>query len=111
MIEEKKSKNYLLIFLLIVFIIFVILYISKEAGYYEYKAHQKNILTEEAITKFEEDISTGKDIKSNDYINITKKDYSNKMSVLGSKTGKVIEKVMLKGIKNTLDIISALFFN
>ena len=47
--EEASSKNYFLIIMIFLFIIFLILYISGEAGYYEYKVHTKTILTEEAI--------------------------------------------------------------
>ena len=58
--EEASSKNYFLIIIIFLFIIFLILYISGEAGYYEYKVHTKTILTEEAIKDFENDISEGK---------------------------------------------------
>ena len=52
--EEASSKNYFLIIMIFLFIIFLILYISGEAGYYEYKVHTKTILTEEAIKEFED---------------------------------------------------------
>ena len=43
------------------------MYVSKEAGYYEYKAYTKSKLTEEAIKKFENDIENGKDVSLKDF--------------------------------------------
>ncbi len=109
--ETKKEKNYLTIFTLLIFVIFLILYISKEAGYYEYKAYNKSILTKESMQKFENDINEGKNVDITEYINLEKKDYSNAISSLGYKTSNTLEKIMNEGIKETLKIVSALFFN
>ena len=62
--EEQSSRNYFLIIMIFLFIVFLILYISGEAGYYEYKVHTKTTLTEEAVKKFEKDIAEGKNVKS-----------------------------------------------
>ena len=73
--EEIKHDNKLIKFLLLIFVIFLILYISKETGLYEYKAYTKSKLTEEAIKKFEKDVSEGKNVSINDYVVEEYKDY------------------------------------
>lgn len=109
--EENTCKNYLLITIIILFIIFLILYISSERGYYEYKVHTKTMLTNEAIKKFESDISSGKNVKIENYITSERIDYSNIVSDTGYNTGMFIEKFMNKGIKKTVKILSSLFYN
>ena len=108
--EEGKKKHKFIKFLLVIFICFIIMYISKENGYYEYRTYNKTRLTEEAIKKFEQDINNGKNVLLKDYIVEEKHDYSNKVTKLGSKVGKFIETFMNDGIKNTLKYLSALFY-
>ena len=73
----KKKRNYFLYTIYFLFFCFLILYISKESGYYDYKTHVKKELTEEAIKKFEEDVEKGKDVSIDDYAVLTYIDYSN----------------------------------
>ncbi len=108
--EENESKDKLLIVLLILFVIFLIIYITKEAGYYEYKAHNKAELTKEAIKKFENDVEEGKNVSINDYVVNNYKDYSNTISNLGYNLGEITESFMNNGIKKTLKILSELFY-
>lgn len=109
-IDTKKKRNYLTIILLMFFIVFMILYISKEAGYYEYKAHQKVVLTEESIKQFENDISEGKNVKASDYIKTDYIDYSNKFTRLGTKLGKTVEDFMNDSLKKTIKVLGKLFW-
>lgn len=109
--EETSSKNYILIVIALLFIIFLILYISGETGYYEYKVHTKTILTEEAVKEFEKDISEGKNVKLENYIKTEKVDYSNPVSNTGYNAGLIIEKFMNKGIKKTVKILNSLFLD
>lgn len=109
--ENKKEKNYLLIVTLILFIGFIIIYISKKAGYYDYIAHNKAVLTEESINKFEKDVDSGKNVTIDDYLVNENVDYSNIITNIGYNTGNIIETFMNKGIKNTIKIVSALFYN
>lgn len=109
--EETSSKNYLLIVIALLFIIFLILYISGETGYYEYKVHTKTVLTEEAVKEFEKDISEGKNVKLENYIKTEKVDYSNPVSNTGYNAGLIIEKLMNKGIKKTVKILNSLFLD
>lgn len=108
--EKEKKRNYIQILLLIFFIVFIILYISKEAGYYEYKAHQKVVLTKEAITKFEQDVADGKDVKASDYVKSDYVDYSNKLTIIGSELGKFVEDFMNDKLKKGIKILSRLFW-
>ena len=103
----KKSNNLLLKTLLLLFVLFLIFYISKGAGFYEYKAYTKSRLTSEAMEKFEKDIEEGKDITIEDYIT-AKKTYNNKISDLGIKTGEITEKIIVDGLGTVFKVISKL---
>lgn len=107
---NKKNGKLFWVIILASFIAFMILYICKEAGYYEYKAYQKVILTEEAIKRFEEDVYQGKDVKASDYITVKDTDYSNKFSCLGAKIGEIIDNVMNNVLKDTMKILAKLFW-
>ncbi len=105
---KKKKKNPLLIITIILFGIYTALYFMASAGYYEYKEYNKMIITEEAMKKFEQDVSEGKDISINNYITTEYKDYSNKISDLGLKTGESIEKFMTEGLGGFFKVVSKL---
>lgn len=107
---KVQEKNTLLKIALFLFIIFLILYICKETGFYEYKAHNKANLTNEALKKFENDVNEGKNVSLKDYVIDEQVDYTNKVSNIGYNIGNTIEKFMNEGIKKTLKVISALFY-
>ncbi len=109
--EETNSKDKFIIVLTLLFILFLIIYLTNESGYYQYKAYKKAILTEENIKKFEQDVEDGKNVTVNDYVVSNYVDYSNSLSDLGYNIGKLTENVMNKGIKKTLKVLSALFFD
>ena len=108
--EESKSSNSIIKILLFLFIAFLIMLISKETGYYEYKVYNKTKLTEEAMLKFENDVENGLDVTLNDYLESEYKDYSNIVSKTGSKLNKIIEEFMNYSIKKTLEVFSKLFY-
>ena len=105
---KKKKKNPVLIITIMLFGVFVALYYMAETGYYEYKVYNKMMITEEAMKKFENDVKEGKDISIEKYITTTHKDYSNKISNLGLKTGESLENFMSKGIGNFFKVIAKL---
>ena len=107
---DKKNKNYFLKFIVISFIIFLIIYFTKETGYYEYKLYTKTKLTEESIYKFEQDIKNNKDLTLNDYVVNEYVDYSNSFSNAGCKLGNLIENIMNLCIKKSLKLLSDLFY-
>ncbi len=109
--EENKSKDKFMIILTILFIIFLIIYFTYKKGYYEYKVHNRTILTKENIKRFEKDVEDGKDVSINDYLVSNYTDYSNNLTDLGCNIGKFVEKFMNKGIKKALKVLGALFFD
>lgn len=102
---KKKKKNPFLVALSILFIIYLVLFITQSTGYYELKRHNEMILTKESMKRFEKDIENGKDITISSYIEENKKDYTSKMGDLGNKTSSLIEKIMTKGIKSSSKVL------
>ena len=62
------------------------------------------------MSKFESDISKGKDVSINDYIENEFVDYSNPLTKMGSKINRFVESFMNKGIKKTLKVLKRLFY-
>lgn len=80
--------------ILLVIMFFSIYFSRYNNSYYE----NKNILTEEAIVQFENDLKEGKTIKPSSYLK-QEKDYDNKASSIGMKTSNIIEKSFKKTLK------------
>ena len=112
MIEEEKesNSNIILKLLLVLFVIFLILYLSKETGIYEYKTYTKTHLTNEAIKKFENDLDKGLDVTLNDYIIGKEKNYTNFINKTGSFISNGVEGIMNNGIKKTISVLKKLFY-
>ena len=106
---KKKKHNYLFIVTLIFFGIYSAIYFSYKGGYYDVKAHDKMLLTEEAMKRFEEDVNNGKDISVNDYIQNNYKDYSNKVTNIGIKIGSLAESFVVDGIGSFFEFLGKLF--
>ena len=76
-------------------IMFLSVYFSRyNSNYYE----NQNVLTEEAIVKFEQDINEGKDITVSSYLK-EEKNYDNKISEIGLKISNTIEAGFKKCLK------------
>jgi hypothetical protein len=90
------NKIIKIVFILI-FILFLALYLSRYDSYYE----NQNVLTNEAIEKFEDDIKNGKEIIASNYLQ-EEKNYNNKVAKMGLKTSNLIE----KGVSKILKIIT-----
>lgn len=86
-----KGKDIVRIIILTLIITFIALYITQLTGYYEYTENKKTTLTNEAITRFEEDVKQGKSIEAKNYLQ-KENNYNNKASKLGMKISGVIEK-------------------
>ncbi|MDD6271898.1 MAG: hypothetical protein PUA90_00050 [bacterium] len=108
--NKNKKRNIIVKLFMLIFIFFLIIYLSKEAGYYEYKMYNKTKLTQEAILKFENDVNEGKDVSIEDYVIDDYVDYTNTFTDIGYNIGEFIEGVMNKGIKKTLDVFRKLFY-
>ena len=68
---EQLFKN---IAIILVFL-FIAIYVTTKSNYQQIENQKQNILTEEAIKRFEQDVSEGKEIIASNY-NKRKKDFS-----------------------------------
>ena len=106
--EKKKKNNICVTVLIVLFIAYIAFYISVANGYYDYLNYNKKMLTEEAIKRFEEDVSNGLDVTMEEYLINTYTDYSNGISRIGIKASNSSSKIMKKGISKTFGVINAL---
>ena len=84
--------------ILILMLSFFSIYFTNLGGYYEHQLQTKNVLTEDAIQRFEQDVSNGKAIIASNYIE-KEKNYSNKPSKIAMKISNFISKSFDKSIK------------
>ncbi len=87
--------------LLVLFILFLVLYFSSNAGGIDYSSNNRKELTEQEIMKFEEDIKNGKTIDINSY-NKNSDRYTNTLN-------KAILKVSTNISGVAKDLVSGLF--
>lgn len=106
----KKKRNIFKSLLVISFIIFMGLFISSQSGFYEAKLSNKVALTDEAIKRFENDVSEGKVVDVSNYVLEEKKDFSNKCTDIGEGISDAITKLLTEGISGAWDAIKVLFF-
>ncbi len=106
---KKNRKNKFFKFLIVLlFIIYFTIYISEKTGYYEYKNYQKATLTREQIAKFESDVKSGKNVRLNDYVVNTNKNYQTSLSKMGSGLSEFLSKIVNKGINSSFDFLNKL---
>lgn len=87
--------------ILVIVILFLSLYFSNyNNSYYENKYN----LTEKAIKNYEEDLKSGKPIIPSNYLQ-EEKNYNNKISNVGIKVSKLIEKAFTDGINNIIKLL------
>ena len=107
--KKKKNQKIFWVILISLFVVYMGLYIANTTGYYESKLNNQVHLTNEAIKKFESDVSKGKDVTIEDYLEKEAKDYSNNISKLGVNLSEKVETLMNKGLKNFFEILGKLF--
>lgn len=95
------NSKWFKITLLILFLMFLGLYISANAGLIDYQAKYKNMMTEKEIKQFEEDLKNNINIDIKDYVKRNNKNYSNNVSKTTYKISKNIGNI----VKNMLNII------
>lgn len=106
---EDRVKLYNKIFKYVFWVLlitFLTLYFSQATGYYEYEQHKKVVYTAEQIKKFEKDVEAGKDVRIEDYMETSVKDYSNKTSDLGLAFSENVGKIVKSGIENFFNAIN-----
>ena len=100
-----KTNLARLIVLILVFLFFV-LYFMQASGYNEYTRNRENMLTEEQIKEYEEDIESGKDVTIKDYLNKDKVNYDNKVSELGLDLSELIGDIFNKGMNTFFEMLN-----
>ena len=100
-----KTNLARLIIIILVFLFFV-LYFMQASGYNEYTRNRENMLTEEQIKEYEEDIAEGKDVTIKDYLNKDKVNYDNKVSDLGLDLSELIGDVFNKGMNAFFEMLN-----
>ena len=103
--KEILTKIFRKIFLILL-IAFTALYVSESAGYFEYKEHNKKVMTEEKIKQFESDIKNGKNIHLEDYVVNDTKSYESKGSKIGESISKKVEKYVINGLNSTFKFLN-----
>ena len=79
----------------ITILFFLILYLTTISNYQQIENRKQNILTEEAIKQFEQDVALGKEIIASNYLK-KEKNYRNKISNFGLNLSNFIEKTYKK---------------
>ena len=100
-----KTNLARLIVLILVFLFFV-LYFMQASGYNEYARNRENMLTEEQIKEYEEDIESCKDVTIKDYLNKDKVNYDNKVSELGLDLSELIGDIFNKGMNTFFEMLN-----
>ena len=100
-----KTNIARLIILILVFLFFV-LYFMQASGYNEYARNKENMLTEEQIKEYEEDIAAGKDVTIKYYLNKDKVNYDNKVSELGLDLSELIGDIFNKGMNTFFEMLN-----
>lgn len=106
--KHKKENKIFKYIIFTFFITFLAIYMSQNAGYFEYKNNKKVALTNEQIKKFEKDINNGKNVDITKYIEINNKSYQNKISKTGLNISNTLEKVVQKIIGESFKVLSKL---
>ncbi len=92
------KNNFLRIMTLTVFLIFLALYYSSNAGLIDYQAKNKTVLTEKQIKMFEEDVKNNVQIDLKKYVENKEEKYDNNISKttlkLSNTIGETIEGVL-----------------
>ena len=100
-----KINDLLKTLVTIVVLFFLILYLTSISNYQQIENRKQNILTEEAIKQFENDVAAGKEIIASNYLK-KEKNYNNKISTFALKVSNFIEKTYKKTILKIFKEIS-----
>ena len=106
----NKKKIFKVVFI-ILFVAFIISYAIEKTGYYEYNLQNKMIMTTEAMEKFEKDVSEGKDVRREDYLVSTDKDYSSSLTRGTNKVSMKVNNMLKKGIEGVFKVLSSFVEN
>ena len=102
----NKKKIFKFVFFCL-FISFVISYVIEKTGYYEYNLQNKMIMTNEAMERFEKDVKEGKDVRREDYLVSTEKDYTSTLTKGTNKVSIKVNSILKKGIEGVFKVIGS----
>ena len=85
------KNNFLRIMSLTVFLIFLALYYSSNAGIIDYQARNRTALTEEQIKMFEDDVKNNVEIDIKKYLDDKEEKYDNNVSAIGECVAKALD--------------------
>ncbi len=102
----SKKKIFKLVFMALS-ISFIIAYTIEETGFYEYNLQNKMVMTSEAMTKFENDLKAGKDVRKEDYLVSTEKDYTSSLTKGTNKVSVKVNKILKSGIESIFKVIGS----
>ena len=100
-----KTNIARLIIIILIFLFFV-LYFMQVSGYSEYTRNKENMLIEDRIKEYENDIEVGKDVTIKDYLNKDRVNYDNKVSNLGLNLSELIGDVFDKGMNAFFEMLN-----
>ena len=103
---DKKKKKIVKYVFITLFLSFVVSYVIEKSGYYEYNLQNKVIMTNEAIAQFEKDLAEGKDVRKEDYVVSTEKDYTSSLTRTTNKVSVKINILLKKGIEGVFRVVS-----
>lgn len=95
------KDNFIRIMLITVFLIFIGLYYSSNAGIIDYQSKNKTVLTEEQIKQFEEDVKNNVQIDLKKYVDNKEAKYDNNIS----KTALKVSNVIGETVQNALNFV------
>lgn len=92
---------------LVIFMMYGVIFVMVELGYYEYASYKKKVFTNEQIKKFEEDVKNGNVTDISDYLE-TEEDFQSKPKQIGLKLSEFVSsssKKTMSGLFNFLNKI------
>ncbi len=100
----NKKKIFKFVFFCL-FISFVISYVIEKTGYYEYNLQNKMIMTNEAMERFEKDVKEGKDVRREDYLVSTEKDYTSTLTKGTNKVSLKVNSLLKSAVEGVFKVI------
>ena len=101
--DDKKKPNISRFIVIMLFASFSFVYAMANMGYYEYQNHNKRVMTDEQIIKFEEDIKKGVELDLNNYVTSDTSIIKNQISL---KLSKFIGNISQKTIRKIFKILN-----
>jgi len=102
-----NKKKIFKVILICFFLAFVVSYIIEKTGYYEYNLQNKTVMTNEAMKEFEKDLKEGKDVRKEDYVISSEKDYTSTLTRGTNKVSIKVNKLLKKGIEGVFKVLGS----